>query len=165
MKELIGELKLWNTKYRTISTIILITAGYFGSVFIWNHIEIVVSPSVKYRVYLKNSGEFKKDGYARFSIENSFLPDGATTITKRFGCMPGDTLETKERSHYCNGIYMDTAKEKAITGEDLPVFVFNGAIPEGSAYMSGSHADSFDSRYWGFLDMSRKDIIPMKPLL
>ena len=165
MNALIGELKLWNTKYRTISTIVLIAVGYFGFSFIWNHIEIVVSPSVKHRVYLKNAGEIKKDGYARFLIENDLLPEGATTITKRFGCMPGETLETKDRSHYCNGLHLDTAKEKSISGVDLPVFVFNGVIPEGFAYMSGYHHDSFDSRYWGFLDMSRKDIIAMKPLI
>lgn len=160
-----NELKLWNTKYRTLLAIVLISVGYFGFSFIWNHIEIVVSPSVKHRIFIKNSGEFIKDGYARFSIENELLPEGATTITKRFGCMAGETLETRDRSHYCSGIYLDTAKERSVGGLDLPLFIFNGVIPDGYSYMSGYHHDSFDSRYWGFLDLSRKDILPMKSLI
>lgn len=165
MKGMVSEIRLWNTKYRTLSAIVLVTIAYFGSVFIWNHIEIVVSPSVEYRVYIKNVGKYEKNGYARFAIESEFLPEGATTITKRFGCMPGETLETRERAHYCNGVYLGTAKEKTIKGADLPVFIFNGTVPDGFAYMSGHHHDSFDSRYWGFLDISRKDIIPLKPLI
>lgn len=165
MNAISKEVKLWHTKYKLLSTVTLISVGYVGFSFIWNHIEIVISPSVKSRIYIKNSGEFIKGSYARFSIKNELLPEGATTITKRFGCMAGETLETRDRSHYCSGIYLDTAKEKSVDGLDLPLFIFNGVIPDGYAYMSGYHHDSFDSRYWGFLDMSRKDIIPMKPLL
>lgn len=144
---------------------LIIGCGYVLSQVIFTKIEIVVSPSVEYRIFIKNVGVIAKDAYARFSISNPLLPQGSTSITKRFGCMPGETMETIERSHFCNGRYLDTAKSYSIKGEPLPLFIFNGPIPDGVAYMSGRHPDSFDSRYWGFLDLSRLDIIPMKPLL
>jgi conjugal transfer pilin signal peptidase TrbI len=165
LNQITHEIKQWNTKYKTISILVLISVGYFCFSFIWNHIEIVVSPSVEHRVFIKGKGTFEINSYARFTIKNEFLPDTATTITKRFGCMPGQLLETRDRSHYCDGRYLDTAKERSIKGADLPVFMFNDVIPNGFAYMSGYHHDSFDSRYWGLLDLSREDIIPLKPIL
>ena len=165
MKNMNKYSRLWHANYSFFATIILITAGYYGFSYIWKKIEIVVSPSVKYRVFLKNIGELRKNTYVRFTIENTLLPKGATTITKRLSCMSGETLETRGRSHYCNGTYLDTSKRTSIAGEPLPLFYFNDIIPEGFAYVSGYHHDSFDSRYWGFLELSREDIIPMKPLI
>jgi len=42
--------------------------------------------------------------------------------------------------------------------------VFNGKVPEGTLFVSGQHRDSFDSRYWGFLDRKKVEAIA-HPLL
>jgi conjugal transfer pilin signal peptidase TrbI len=164
-QKLLNELRQWNTKHRTLSAVALIIIGYALFSFIWKHIEVVVSPSVDHRVFIKNVGVLEKGSYARFGITNDLLPDGAVTITKRFGCVAGERLETRGRAHFCNNEFLGIAKEVSITGVELPLFEYNGIIPAGMAFMSGSHHDSFDSRYWGFLDLSRQDIIPMRPLI
>jgi len=33
-------------------------------------------------------------------------------------------------------------------------FVYDGVIPVGKAFVYGGNKDSFDSRYWGFIDLS-----------
>jgi type IV secretory pathway protease TraF len=56
------------------------------------------------------------------------------------------------------------AKVITLKGATLPMFVFNGKVPDGMLFVSGQHKDSFDSRYWGFLEQRRVEAIAT-PLL
>lgn len=72
-------------------------------------------------------------------------------FVKLLGCEAGDLLETQSRDFYCNGKYIGTAKEYSLKGKPLPVFVYNGVIPEGCLFAVGESRDSYDSKIWGFV--------------
>jgi signal peptidase I/conjugal transfer pilin signal peptidase TrbI len=77
-------------------------------------------------------------------------------VMKILGCNEGDLLTVDaEKKFYCNGEYLVRAKDISLKGEPLQHFVFNGTIPKGVMFVMGQHKDSFDSRYFGFVDKSR----------
>ena len=49
------------------------------------------------------------------------------------------------------------AKEISLQGKKLTAFKYAGTVPEGKMFLTGSHKDSYDSRYFGFID--GKDIL------
>ena len=87
---------------------------------------------------------------------------------KRVGCAAGEVLFGKngEFSCYlpgndekpsCDGTFLGKAKEFSLKGEKLPIFSYSGVVPEGKMFLIGSHKDSYDSRYFGFVNV--KDIL------
>ncbi|MNF08598.1 Peptidase S26 [compost metagenome] len=47
-------------------------------------------------------------------------------------------------------------------GKSLPEFTYTGTVPEGQAFAVGDTANSYDSRYWGFIRMSDTEkLIPL----
>jgi len=86
----------------------------------------------------------------------------AVVNDKRFGqqfvkkvvCVEGERLYNIKRDFYCNGKYIGTAKEKDKKGNQAPLYEFNGIIEEGKFFVVGDVKDSYDSKYWGFVDSS-----------
>ena len=60
-----------------------------------------------------------------------------------------------EKKFFCNGEYLVRAKDFSLKGEPLQHFTFNGPVPKGFMFVMGQHKDSFDSRYFGFVEKSR----------
>ena len=90
-----------------------------------------------------------------FRFASPLLEQGKPqSLIKEVTCVPGDALQvdTRNRFFYCNGQYLGMAKVITLKGALLPMFVYSGRIPGGRLFVSGRHRDSFDSRYWGFLD-------------
>jgi len=84
---------------------------------------------------------------------------------KKISCLPGQTLvyNKETREFFCDGRFIAKAKERFLNGEKAVAFDFKGTIPEGKYFVLGDHKDSFDSRYWGFVDI--KEIIGIvKPM-
>lgn len=75
-------------------------------------------------------------------------------LLKRVVCGPGSVLEVRGRDFYCDGRYLGRAKERSRKGEPVEPFRYSGIIPGGKFFVMGSHEDSFDSRYFGFVDAS-----------
>jgi signal peptidase I/conjugal transfer pilin signal peptidase TrbI len=77
-------------------------------------------------------------------------------VMKILGCNEGDVLTVDtDKMYYCNGEYLVRAKDFSLKGEPLQHFVFNGTIPKGVMFVMGQHKDSFDSRYFGFVEKNR----------
>jgi signal peptidase I/conjugal transfer pilin signal peptidase TrbI len=77
-------------------------------------------------------------------------------MLKVIGCNEGDQLTVDaEKKFYCNSEYLVRAKDISLKGEPLQHFVFNGQIPKGAMFVIGQHKDSYDSRYFGFVDKNR----------
>lgn len=91
-------------------------------------------------------------------------------VTKKVGCVGGDLLEVRNgNAFFCNHILIGHAKSTTKDGRPLKMFVYNGIIPEGKLFAFGMNKDSYDSRYYGFVDMSDvqrlKGLFDAKPLL
>ena len=143
-----------------ILLIVLSLAGYWFC----SRLVFSISPSLSHRVFvLDRSGRTPRKGdYAIFHLASPLFENGKPQkLIKEVTCSAGDTLsvDAQNRFFYCNGKYLGKAKVITLKGAALPMFVFNGRIPEGMLFVSGRHRDSFDSRYWGFLDERRVEAI------
>ncbi|MEN6317915.1 MAG: S26 family signal peptidase [Syntrophaceae bacterium] len=121
-----------------------------------------LSPSLGYRLFwltpVTSGQEIQIGEYVLFPAPKVFsqlagikLPDSATAM-KRLMCKNGQTLTVKDRDFFCDNNFIGAAKEKTLLGKPLPLFVYNGVIPDGKLFVMGNHRDSFDSRYIGFID-------------
>lgn len=133
-------------------------------VYVYQHLNITTSESLEDRFYWMVEGAPQKGDFVMFELSHPLIGDHPTRLTKKLICWEGDLLEVKGRDYFCNGEFIGSAKEKSRKGAVLPQFTFNGTIPEGKAFASGQHKDSFDSRYWGFIDLEVGHIQRLKVL-
>jgi type IV secretory pathway protease TraF len=68
------------------------------------------------------------------------------SIVKRIGCLPGDRLVNKGPKYYCNDAYLGQCKK----GKNIEPFQFSGTVPPGMVFLVGDRDKSYDSRYFGF---------------
>ncbi len=78
-----------------------------------------------------------------------------TPFAKIVVCDSGDTLNTKGREFYCNGVLLGKARIYDNKGNKVPQFQYNGVISQDSCFVMGDNPMSFDSRYWGLLKKDR----------
>jgi len=155
--------------FRDLRLWILLTVLSLAGYWFCSRLVFSLSPSLSHRVFVLNrSGRQPRKGdYVIFQFASPLFENGKRQrIIKEITCAAGETLsvDTQNRFFYCNGKYVGMAKLITLKGASLPMFVFNGEIPVGELFVSGSHKDSFDSRYWGFLDQRRVEAIAT-PLL
>lgn len=124
-------------------------------------ISVTLTPSLKHRVYwlIRNPDKVVRGDYVLFRHKELSARMGmkkSEDVMKILGCNEGDLLTVDaEKKFYCNGEYLVRAKDISLKGEPLQHFVFNGTIPKGVMFVMGQHKDSYDSRYFGFVDKSR----------
>jgi len=136
---------------------ILVTVLSLTGYWLCSRVVISLSPSLSHRIFLldRSGREPRKGDYVIFRFASPLLEQGKPqSLIKEVTCAAGDTLQVdrQNRFFYCNGKYLGMAKVITLKGAVLPMFVYGGRIPDGKLFVSGRHRDSFDSRYWGFLD-------------
>lgn len=138
-----------------ILLMIFLLAGLYSHVaksLIWN-----LTDSVKPTVMVRADGLATTGDYVTFFLTHPYLKEGtkAYRLTKFFQCGPNDILETRGDTLYCNNEVVAKTLEYTQTGKPLKPFQWSGPIPEGKAFLLGDDPESFDSRYWGFMDIDR----------
>jgi len=136
---------------------ILLTVLSVSGYLLCSRIAIAVSPSLSHRIFiLDRSGRTPRTGdYVLFTFSSPLYEQGRRhKAIKEVICREGErlTVDRVHRYFYCNGKYVAMAKVTSLSGKPLPLFVHNGVIPKGFLFVTGTHRDSFDSRYWGFLE-------------
>ena len=80
-----------------------------------------------------------------------YFHDGQTVI-KRSAGVPGDRIQVDRETVRINGATVGEGLALARTLKRAPDdFLRDDVVPPGHLWMMGATADSFDSRYWGFL--------------
>ncbi len=133
-----------------------LAALIFAGMLIPSRFAVTLTPSVDHRVFFlkydPQASELKRDRYILFDVRSPFIDHGqAHRAIKKIACAGGERLLIRGPESYCNGMEIAVAKERSLRGEKLPHFAFDGKIPEGVLFVIGRHRDSFDSRYFGFI--------------
>jgi type IV secretory pathway protease TraF len=112
--------------------------------------------SVPYTVFWKlpRSVPVKGD-YVMLELSHPIFGPHPAKVTKQLVCDSGERLQRKGEAFYCNDAWLGGFITR--TGDDQPItpFAYDGQIPEGQAFIMGSHPRSYDSRYFGLVDKSR----------
>jgi len=144
--------------HRTIvKTFLVILFIYAVTNFIGNFYKLVINTdhSLPQRLFIVNlqDREPSKGDYVVFYFKGSEYYKAGHKMIKKVVCLPGEELYVDEQKRYfCNGIYLGTAKATDSRGKPVDNFKWNGKIPDGNYFVMGVSKDSYDSRYWGFLD-------------
>jgi signal peptidase I/conjugal transfer pilin signal peptidase TrbI len=162
------------------SRALMLLAAFLFGLFIPSRFSVTMTPSLVHRIYLisriTDAREIKKDSYVLFTLRNKYMRNGQPVdvmstvvlrekhangkpslpapVMKIARCIPGEYLRVEDGRYYCNSEYLGTAKEYSLRGEKVEHFVYDGIVPEGKLFVMGEHRDSFDSRYFGFIEVT-----------
>jgi conjugal transfer pilin signal peptidase TrbI len=140
---------------------VMILAAVVTATMIPRKIGIALTPSLDHRVFWvsRNPHQVGRGDYVYFvdqELARKVGKPGTPDIFKRIRCDEGDILTVDAaKRFFCNGEYLGTAKDYSRKGEKMQYFEFNGKIPQGFMFVMGEHRDSYDSRYFGFVEKSR----------
>lgn len=109
--------------------------------------------STPYTLWLRADGPPGRDDWVRFDLSHPLV--GTVNVIKQVRCVPGDRLEADGVSVRCAGATLGVLKTRTRDGRPLTPFRWDGPVPEGSLWVQNGHPDSFDSRYYGFVETSR----------
>jgi len=125
---------------------------------VWN-----ITDSVDHRVAYLSDAPAGLGDYVHFEFSHSLIQSGAQVkLTKRIACLAGQRVNTIDRLVFCDNFFLGKALEFTASGQPLSVFKLDGPIPDGFVMVSGDSEDSFDSRYWGLIDVARlHKVIPL----
>jgi len=150
-----------NGKYTVIiSLLIFVIAGVIYTRTI-GRISINMDTCIKgklfYVKYIKGLRKLKDNDYVTFSFKGSKIFRENTKFIKFVGCMPGERIITRGLKYYCinkqEAHYLGKACVKTkITSKCPKHIVFNQIIPKNKLFAIGTAANSYDSKYWGFVD-------------
>jgi signal peptidase I/conjugal transfer pilin signal peptidase TrbI len=160
--------------------LLMLLAAFLFGLLIPSRFSVTMTPSLVHRIYLisriTDAREIRKESYVLFTMRNSYMRNGqpvdvmsavvaehkhadgkpsvSAPVMKIARCIPGEYLRVADRKYYCNDEYLGTAKEHSLRGEKVDNFVYDDVIPQGKLFVMGQHRDSFDSRYFGFIEVT-----------
>ncbi len=150
--------KSLSPKVLYISRGLIVAASLLAGIYLASHIAVTLTPSLNHRVFLINNGfsNVGRGDYVLFGFSSPLIEGGKRIKgMKRIGCGEGDYLHEFMGDYFCGKEYLGRAKEKTLRGDQLSRFEYDGVVPPGKIFVVGDSKDSFDSRYWGFLDKSK----------
>lgn len=153
--------KQLNLDFRNWRLWLAITVLLVAGTLLPYKISVTLTPSLKHRIYwlTRNPDRVVRGDYVLFrhkELSDRMGMKKSEDVMKILGCNEGELLTVDvEKKFYCNGEYLVRAKDISLKGEPLQHFVYNGSVPKGVMFVMGQHKDSYDSRYFGFVDKSR----------
>ena len=126
-------------------------------------ITINKTGSVKHHVFWSLKPDPAKFWHGQYVRANTFLElpgydCDPCSIVKKVGCRAGDHLDVQDGRFFCN-----TRPICEVMAGHEP-FDFSGTVPEGKIFLIGDSPNSYDSRYFGFIEEEAIDAI-LRPIL
>ncbi|ADU66207.1 type IV secretory protease [Desulfurispirillum indicum S5] len=141
---------------------LLLTAFILLIGYLAPRLVVSTTPSLPHTVFWRTDKPVTKlmlGDYCHFappaSISWQHLPTVPNPMfIKRASCMPGQQLVRQGEHFYCDGQYIATALKRRQSLERYPSFTWDGPVPAGQVFVTGSHPQSLDSRYFGFVSLT-----------
>lgn len=117
--------------------------------------------SLDYNLFLFRKGtpeKLKQGEYVIFPItirEDLVKNCNPCKITKKVACVPGQTLKTEGDKYFCDGEYLGYAKKQSMKGIPVKQFIYNGKVPDNQFFATGESKESYDSKYYGFIEKKK----------
>lgn len=160
-----NKMKSYLYKSENFIIIGLILGIVFGIFFI----HLSRDTSLDYNVWLSagKQDNYTLNSYVRFKYTHPDRYIEGRWLIKQVACREGDLLERYGDYFTCNG--KNIVKALHIDKNDNPLiqFEYNGIIPKGYYFLTGTHERSYDSRYFGLIYHSEIDerVFPLRSLL
>ena len=150
----------WLSRHEQTVVIVFLAFILAGS-WLPGRITVATSGSLDHRVFFLlpapakvELGDYLVFRHQGLSQVQQGLRADYDQMIKKVGCLPGDQLTIDEANHFfCNGRSLGQALEADSKGRPLPLFSFNGTVPADKLFMVGTHPRSYDSKYYGFIDV------------
>ena len=152
---------LWPLSRREQAVTIVFLAFLLVGAWLPGRITVATSGSLEHRVFflLPTPAKVELDDYLVFrhqglsQVQQGLRADHDQMI-KKVGCLPGEQLTMDAANQFfCNGRSLGQALEADSKGRPLPRFSFTGSVPADKLFMVGTHLRSYDSKYYGFIDV------------
>ena len=151
----------WRVNRRAQAVAIVFLAFILMGAWLPGRITVATSGSLEHRVFFLlpvpakvELGDYLVFRHQGLSQVQPGLRADHDQMIKRVGCLPGEQLTTDETHFFtCNGQPLGYALEADSKGRPLPLFSFNGTVPADKLFMVGTHPRSYDSKYYGFIDV------------
>lgn len=126
----------------------------------------VTSPSIDAWAVRARPGAIRRGDLVSFMLSHPLAGPLPVSVTKYALCMPGDRLVMAAHASgpagawtgrfYCNGNLIAVSKPRGRAGQRLiPYHPERGVVPDGMIFVGSGHADGFDSRYYGPVEIER----------
>jgi type IV secretory pathway protease TraF len=141
-------------KKRLIKVIILMTGISAASLTLPRFFCFALPPSLSHKLFWvdRDIRTISRGDYVLYTHSDKRTGERALKMVKKVVCDEGDILTVDSgKRYYCNGVYLGKAKDRALNGSLLTNFVWNGPVPHGMILPMGEHKDSYDGRYYGFV--------------
>ena len=151
----------WRVNRREQAVAIVFLAFILAGAWLPGRITVATSGSLDHRVFflLPAPAKVELGDYLVFhhqglsQVQQGLRADHDQMI-KKVGCLPGEQLTMDAANHFfCNGRSLGQALEADSKGRPLPRFSFSGPVPADKLFMVGTHPRSYDSKYYGFIDV------------
>lgn len=159
--------KAWNWRLKKKWHVIPVSLLIFTVIYVvFSNFHFTLTDSLDEHVFLIDTRfpQIKRGDYVTLDVTYPYgkVPEDIY-VTKEVGCLPGQLLEVKGLSFYCDGTYLGSAKEETMSGKKTKVFKYDGLIPYGKLFLTGPHQYSFDSRYFGLVEVTKLKML-LKPV-
>lgn len=130
-------------------------------------VTLVMSPSIEAWAVRPAPGPITRDDYVMFLLSHPLAGPRPVNVTKHALCLPGERISMIEKPslmaahdwdgwYYCQGRLLGVSKPYGRNGQRLAHWrPTRMRIPPGTVYVGSHNPDSFDSRYFGPVAVSR----------
>ncbi|CAB5499461.1 hypothetical protein [uncultured Gammaproteobacteria bacterium] len=120
---------------------------------LFTHIVINISDSHRGTIFWKSDKSPVKNNFVYFDFKHKLLPQNIDILSKKLVCIESDNLVINDNFIICNEKkYPIKRNQKTGSGKSIKQFYYEGTVPKNQAVVWGSNLESFDSRYWGFIE-------------
>ena len=147
-------IKITPKKLLIFSLIALIIYLLIGTLF--TQVVVNISDSHTGTFFWKSDKSPVKNDFVYFDFRHPLLPKNFKTLSKKLVCIEGDNLVINDNFIVCNEQkYSIRRNQKTGSGKSIKQFYYDGIVPKNKGIVWGSNVESFDSRYWGFIEYHR----------